>query len=268
MSCLEIERLFVSGESGKAKEHAASCPACAAAARDNEDVGRITSTLRPPVWSPSLREALLAVPSRTVSCELADELLAHAVDDEIGQVDRHRLDFHLSRCGACAEAAQTLSTLGDLVEPRPAPWFLGRVASATPARPTRSPKNRAGWRWLLDPKAAIGLAYAAAIAVMLLGFNPADLARKARTDLPVEARSVVADAKTTLADRVGAFGEKAVRTAMVVKSRVFGYGRAALSNAVQLVMKSEAPPARSRPRNGDEKGSVPKSETANPTWRA
>ncbi len=267
MSCSEAERLFV-GQAPEARrrEHAAGCPTCAAALRDHEEIGSLTSGLRAPAWNPSLRESLLSVPSRTVSCEMADALTAQAVE---GETRDRRLDFHLSRCGACAEAAQTLFGIRALAAPQPAPWFAGRVAASVPKRPRRSAaRPRLGWRGLLDPKAAIGLAYAAAFALMILGFNPADVARRARTDLPVEAKSVVAGAKTTAADRIGALEEKAVRIGLILRSRVFGYGRAALSNAVQLVLKSETAPSRTRPRNGDGKEAPPKNETAIPTWRA
>jgi hypothetical protein len=43
---------------------------------------------------------------------------------------------------------------------------------------------------------------------------------------------------------------------------VFGYGRAALSNAVQLVLKSEPPPARGRPSSGQERSAPSKNEVA------
>jgi hypothetical protein len=271
MSCGELERLFVSGVADDiAREHAAACPACAAAARDAESVNRLTAGLRPPAWRESLRESLLSVPGRTVSCETTDGLIARAMENEkeIDFGQRRRLDFHLSRCEACTEAAQTLFGMRRLAAPQPAPWFAGRIAASAPAHSARPARRRGAWRWLLDPKAAIALAYAAAVVVMLAGFNPADLARKARTDIPQEARSVVADARTTLADRVGAFGEKALRAVMVARSRAFGYGRAALSNAVQLVMKAEPAPPPSRPRSGEEKSVPWKNETANTTWRA
>jgi len=267
MSCSEAERLFVAGAPDAAQRaHAASCPACAAAFRDHEEVAGLTSFLRPPAWSPDLRQALARVPALTVSCEGADALIARMLEGEIDDSERARLDFHRSRCGACAEAAETLLGIRALTAPVPAPWFTGRMAASVRPRATRA--ARSGWRAFIGPKTAIALAYAAAFVVMILGFNPADMARRARTDLPAEARSVVAGAQSTVADRVGAVEERILRTALVVRSRVFGYGRAALTNAVQLVLKSEAPAPSGRPRNGSEKGTPPKNETAITTWRA
>ncbi len=267
MSCSEAERLFVAGAPAAAQRaHAGSCPACAAAIRDDEEIAGLALALRPPAWSPVLRQALLDVPARTVSCEAADALIARMLEGEIDASERGRLDFHRSRCAACAEAAETLLGIRTLSTPVPAPWFAGRVAASVAAPGTR--RARTGWRAFVGPKTAIALAYAAAFFVMILGFNPADVARRARTDLPAEARSVVAGAGNTVADRIGAVEEKIARTALVVRSRVFGYGRAALSNAIQLVMKSEAAPPPGRPRNGQEKEAPPKNETAIPTWRA
>ncbi len=260
MSCQELERLFVAGASDlSGRKHAESCPACAVADRDQQSVRRLVSALRPPVAGPALREALLAVPARTVDCENATLLIAAAMDEEIETANRQRLAFHLSRCSGCALASETLGITRELALPQPAPWLAGRLAAS--ARPAAKAVPRIGWRWLLNPKSAIAFAYAAALILMLAGFNPADLARKARTEIPLEARSVAGAASTTLADRVGAFGEKAVRAGLVVKSRVFGYGRAAISNAVQLVLKSEPAPARTRPSSGQERTAPFKNET-------
>jgi hypothetical protein len=134
------------------------------------------------------------------------------------------------------------------------------------ARPARA---RSRWKGLLDPRAAIGFAYAAALVVMLAGFNPADLARKAGGQLRSETRSAAAVASVSVADRVGAFQERAVRTIAVWRGRAGGYGRAILSNAIALVLKSDEPSRRppGRPSNGDGR-SAPKNETAIPTWSA
>jgi hypothetical protein len=98
---------------------------------------------------------------------------------------------------------------------------------------------------------------------MLAGFNPADLARKAApAGLGRGTKAVIAEARTSAADRIGAFEERALRTVSIWRGRAGGYSRAALSRAIQLVMKTEAAPSRSRRRNGEEKGALPKTETA------
>ncbi|MGH9316124.1 MAG: zf-HC2 domain-containing protein, partial [Thermoanaerobaculia bacterium] len=237
MSCRELERLFVAGAGVREQDtHRAGCASCETLGKDLEEVGRLVSNLKPPAASPLLRQALLSLPRRTVSCEAADRLIALSVDDEIAAEDKPRLQFHLSRCGACAAAAATLGVARELAPPEPAPWLRGRLAASRAAR-RRPVRERGALRWLLDPKAAIGLAYAAAVVVMLAGFNPADLARKAGVgQLEESTKAAVSVARNSLIERIGAFEERAARKLAVWKGRAGGYGRAALSTAIQLVM--------------------------------
>jgi hypothetical protein len=264
MSCREIERLFVAeAPESDRRAHRAGCPSCDALALDVEHAGRLTSNLQRPAWSGSLREALLAVPSRTLDCDSAGLAIAASLEGELDPSQRVRLDFHVSRCEGCREAFETLLGVRELQRPLPAPWVTGRLSAARPAR------ARSRWKGLLDPRAAIGLAYAAALVVMLAGFNPADLARKAGGQLRSETRTAATVAGVSLADRAGAFQDRAVRAFAVWRGRAGGYGRAILSNAIALVLKSDEPSRRppGRPRNGDGR-STPKNETAIPTWSA
>jgi hypothetical protein len=262
--CREIERLFLAdAPESERRAHRAGCPSCDALALDVEHSERLTSSLQRPAWSGSLREALLAVPLRTLDCDAAGLAIAASLEGELDPSQRVRLEFHVSRCEGCREAFETLLGLRELQTPKPAPWVIGRLSAAKPAR------ARSRWRGLLDPRAAIGLAYAAALVVMLAGFNPADLARKAGGQLRSETRDVAAVASVSFADRAGAFQDRAARALAVWRGRAGGYGRAILSNAIALVLKSEEPSRRppSRPRNGDGR-SAPKDETAIPTWSA
>lgn len=262
--CREIERLFVADAAeSERRAHRTGCPSCDALAMDVEHSERLTSSLQRPAWSGSLREALLAVPLRTFDCDSAGLAIAASLEGELDSSQRVRLEFHVSRCEGCREAFETLLGVRQLQSPRPAPWVTGRLSAARPAR------TRSRWKGLLDPRAAIGLAYAAALVVMLAGFNPADLARKAGGQLRSETESAAAIASVSLADRVGAFQDRAVRTLAVWRGRAGGYGRAILSNAIALVLKSDEPSRRppGRPRNGDGR-SAPKNETAIPTWSA
>lgn len=269
MSCRELERLLLSDAAdSQLRAHRAGCASCEALGADLEEVGRLVSNLRPPAASPLLRQALLLVPGRTVSCEAADRLIALAVENELASEEERRLQFHLSRCGACAAAAGTLRLVRELAPPEPAPWLRGRLA-ASAASGRRPVRERKGLRWLLDPKAAIALAYAAAVVVMLAGFNPADLARKAGVgQLEESTKAAVSLARNSVVERIGAFEERAARKLAVWKGRVGGYGRAALSTAIQLVMRTQASPSPSRPRSGEEKGVLQKNDTSIYTWRA
>ncbi len=264
MSCAELERLFVAGASGgEMSAHRAACGACAHLAKELDQVEVALSDLRPPALSPALRDTLLSLPARTVSCEGADRLIASALEETLPPADVARLEFHCSRCEVCAEASQTLAHLRELTRPEPAPWLAGRLAANRPRR-----RERRGWRVAFSPKAAIALAYAAAVVVMLAGFNPADLARKAGVGrIEQTARTSVQTAGNSLADRLGAAQENVQRTLAAWKGRVTGYGRAAISTVVSLVMKSEPQRPPSRPRSGEDKGVLQKNETET-TWRA
>lgn len=263
MTCNELERLSVAGASEpELAAHRSVCSSCEALGAELERVSTLVSSLRSPAASPALRESLLSIPRKTVSCEGADGLIAASLEGDLPLGDEARLGFHLSRCEGCAEAAGTLLGMRALARPEPAPWLAGRIAANRPKR-----RDRRGWRFVLSPKAAIGLAYAAAVVVMLAGFNPADLARKAGVGrLEESARESVQMAGGSIADRIGAFEENALRKLAVWRGRAAGYGRAVLSTAIALVMKTDSNPP-SRPRGGEDKGSLQKNEVE-VTWRA
>lgn len=271
MTCREIERLFLAGASeADRRAHRAGCRDCEALGRDAESGETLSAGLVAPEWSGALREALLSVPARTVDCDTAADMIGRFLEAEPGGAaagmlsapEAARLQFHFSRCAGCAEAYAVLSGAKELTAPAAAPWLSTRITAAKPERP------RSRWRGLLSPRAAIGVAYALALVVMLAGFNPADITRKAGTGLRTETRTAAAVADRSLADRIGAFEDRAARRLAVWRGLAGGYGRAVLSNAIALVMKSEdssKPP--SRPRNGEER-SGPHNETAIRTWRA
>lgn len=266
MSCGEIERLFLAGAPAEdVRRHARGCSTCRALSADVDAAEQMSAGLAAPPLPASLRTKLIAIPRATVSCEGAERLLPLAIDGELDANDERRLASHLSRCEACSEAAAVLFESRELVEPIAPPWLASRLTANRPRR------ERRFWSWILDPKAAIGLAYAAAVVVMLLGFNPADLARRVRTgDIGQNTRAAVTVAESSLSDRLGGLQEKAARTLAVWKGRAGGYGRAAVSNVVSLIWKSSATKDRSgaRPRNRDGRGALRETETSISNWRA
>jgi hypothetical protein len=265
MTCNELERLYAAGASGQQlADHRSACSPCDALGAELEKMSALVSSLRSPAARPTLFESLRSIPRKTVSCEGAAGLIAASLENDLPPADQARLGFHLSRCEGCAEAAGTLLGMRDLARPEPAPWLAGRIAANRPKR-----RDRRGWRFVLSPQAAIGLAYVAAVVVMLAGFNPADLARKAGVGrLGESARESVQVAGGSLADRLGAFEENALRKLAAWRGRAAGYGRAVLSTAIALVMKTESRNPPSRPRSGEEKGSLQKNEIEVLTWRA
>jgi hypothetical protein len=265
MTCNELERLSAAGGSeSEVAAHRSVCSSCDALGAKLDRVSTLVSSLRSPAASPALRESLLSIPRKTVSCEGAAGLIAASLEGELLAADQARLGFHLSRCEGCAEASGTLLGMRGLARPEPAPWLAGRIAANRPKR-----RERRGWRFVLSPKAAIGLAYAVAVVVMLAGFNPADLARKAGVGrLEESARESVQVAGGSIADRIGAFEEKALRKLAAWRGRAAGYGRAVLSTAIALVMKTDSRNPPSRQRGGEDKGSLQRNETEILTWRA
>ena len=263
MSCRELERMFVADAPAKETlAHRASCLSCDALARELDAAFGILGDLKPAPFSSALREAIVAIPRYTVSCEGADRATAAALEGEVSSEDRARLDSHLSRCEACAESAAALTATRELAPPVPAPWLFARVALSRPR------KENSAWRWILNPRAAVAFAYAAAVVVMLAGFNPADLARRAGAGIEENARTAAASAGSSLADRFGALQEKALRKLAVLKGRASGYSRAALSNAIALVMKTETRRPPNRPKEDKENGVLKQNETQMITWRA
>lgn len=256
MSCKIGNVSLDAGREAEFLEHTAACAECASLSRRMDDLQSLMSSLAAPPLSAALRASLLDVPSQTASCEGADALLALAIEKEISPSDERRWANHLDRCTVCSEAAQTLFAARGLVAPIPAPWLATRIKAAKPAAP---PKARTGLLSLVwNPKGAIALAYAAAVAVMLSGFDPADLARKAGVARLEDATgAAVAAARTSAVERIATIEEKTVRSLTVFKSRVLGYSRATLVNALALVMKSEPTNAKrppDRPKSGEGKG--------------
>jgi hypothetical protein len=265
VSCTELERLFTSGASAEeAQKHRDVCPTCRAAGADADATEEIAAALAPPAMPSSLRRALLEIPRRTVSCEGAERLLPIAIENELLPDDERRLASHLSRCGACSEAAATLAAARDLSEPIAPPWLAGRLAAARPTRRGLSLGK------LFGPKSVIAFAYGAAVLVMILGFNPADLARRVGAgDLGQNTRAAVLVAESSVTDRLGALQERVARTLAVWRGRAGGYGRAAVSNVVSLIWKSSGAKPRpvERPRNRDGRGALRERETTTTSWR-
>ena len=261
MTCRELERLTLEEAPAVARDaHRAVCSACELLGNDIEAASALAAGLTPPRFSASLREALLDIPRKTASCAQAPDLMARAVEGEISDGDEARLHSHLSRCEGCSEAAATLKVLPELTAASPAPWLFGRIAA------NRAPR-KSSWRRLLAPRAVVAYAYAAAVVVMVAGLNPADLARRAGVGLEANTREAVELAGDSLADRFGRFQEAAMRRIAVVKGHAGGYGRAALFNALALVMREEHPSRRPAQPSGGE--SVPKgNQTQMMTWRA
>ncbi len=252
MSCRELERFFVAGApEAQQLAHRATCADCARLGADLDRVAPLVAHLQPPVSSPQLRQALLAVPRMTVSCQGAEMLLASALEGEIEKADEGRLRSHLSRCGGCTQAAGALYAMRDLAAPEPPPWLATRLVAARPA------KKKSFWRSAFSGKMVITYAYTAAVLVMLFGLNPTAVVRKAGfASLGESTRNAVTVAQSSVGDRLGLLQQRTLRTLAVWRGRVGGYSRAAVSNAIAIVWKPETKKAPNRPRLGKEGGAA------------
>jgi len=265
MSCRDLEALLARGREADFAAHRESCATCGEIGREMDLFAQTLGTLRRPSPSGELLRSLYAISRQTVSCVGAEELLARAAEGEIGVADQARLQNHMSRCSGCVQAAAVLGVARELVAPAPAPWLAARVLGSRPQARRRRPARS----WLFGPRGAIAVAYAAALVVMFSGWNPAALARRAGTArLEQTARTGIESARSTVLVQFGAFQVRAFRTLEAVKGRVGGYGRAALSNALALVMRSDTSRRPSRPRNEDGSGAWKSNQTELWTWRA
>lgn len=256
MSCRLADALVSGGREAEFSAHRALCAECAGLSRRMDELESLARSLSAPAPAPALRASLLMIPRQTVSCEGADALLAMALEGEIAPADEARRRSHLSRCGACSEAAESLALTRALAAPAPAAWLATRLLAG---RPASSRKRRADFLALiLSPRGAIGLAYASAVVVMLTGFNPADFARKAgMARLEDATGAAVAAARSGAVERIGTLEERAYRTLEAWKGRLAGYGRATLVNVLALVMRTQATDAKrppDRPKNGEGRG--------------
>jgi len=255
MSCREKDALISGGREEAFDAHRPGCAECDLLGRDMDNVGVLARSLAAPALPGALRASLLTIPRETVSCEGADALLARALEGEIEPAEEARWKSHLSRCAGCGEVAKTLFTLRGLEAPVPAPWLATRLnaVKASPAPPRSAVFRLAAGLW--SPRGVITLAYAAAVAMMLTGFNPADLARKAgAARLENVAGGAVAAARSGAVERIGAAGEQAYRTFEALKGRLAGYSRATFVNALALVMRTEPRKTPDRGKTGPSKG--------------
>ena len=128
MSCDFFERDFVAGSPpGELELHAAGCAECAQVSREMIRLAAFEGPLAVPAVPPDLWSQWKAVPRQTLTCEGAADAIARRMDGNTATEDAQRLTFHLSRCEACRETAETLG-------------LLPRLRPAVPAHPIRRPE--------------------------------------------------------------------------------------------------------------------------------
>jgi Putative zinc-finger len=225
--CEQLERLFAAGAPERDwQAHRQVCAECAALGDRIDALLNDLEVFRLPEPSSALTARLTAIPRRTVSCQKAADWMALAIDDGLSPSESERLAFHLRRCVACREASESLGLLGELARPQPAPGLLTRTAATRPSR-------KRGWlRRFSDPRTFAFAAYAAAVVLLIVGGNAADLAnRTGAVRLGDDVAGKTRQATAALADRLGQEEERLFRAVAVAKGNLVGYSRAAVSMA-------------------------------------
>lgn len=79
----------------------------------------------------------------TSSCESITDLLADRVRNNIGPIDRLRVDRHLERCASCQAQSELLAMI-ERTRPAVPAGLQARIAGAVAARPRPRRRARAG----------------------------------------------------------------------------------------------------------------------------
>lgn len=224
MTCDFLERHFLSGTGPEELAlHIAGCASCRRLSADLESLAEWSASLRTPDASENLTTRWLSIPSLTVNCDEAAELMAGEIEREIPSPDKARLAFHLSRCEACQETAQVLGVMANLNRPEPGEFRPVRPHGTVIAFPRR-PKAATWW---LDPRlyaaAACLLAGFLTFAVSALRITPVTDARSASATVLDSLRVRVND----ITDRLQMLEQNAPRQIVATRETLFGYGKAA-----------------------------------------
>jgi hypothetical protein len=253
MTCDFLERRFLApSRSAELEAHLGLCESCRALARELALLDSVETPLRSPEVPAGLEERWKQARARTVDCDRAAELIAAGMDEPLDAPRAGRLEFHLSRCPACAEAAEILDSVAFLRPPETAirSPLPGR-SRVVPIEPRRAGRSSPAWS---DPRL-----YAAA-ACILAGFLAlfSDTLRSSPTVRAAAAATERAWSGVTLrasraADAVGAFNDEVSRKILATREALSGYGKAA--RAIALSAAGRATEGFFRTETRVEKGS-------------
>jgi anti-sigma factor RsiW len=98
-----------------------------------------------------------------MNCLHCEEHISDYLEGALGQAEREAMDLHLQSCTACSELAASMAGLLAWGKAFPVydvpPWLPARIIANTPllARERWIDTIAAVWRWIADPRAAMGL---------------------------------------------------------------------------------------------------------------
>jgi len=119
-------------------------------------------------------ESVPARPFALEECAHYEPLLSDYLEDALSATDRSRIDAHLQSCMACSGL---LANMGRVVEwgrafpvHEPPAWLPARIIANTPRveREKWSDTIAVVWRWIFDPRAAMGF-FTATLVLSWLG---------------------------------------------------------------------------------------------------
>jgi hypothetical protein len=231
VSCDVFERHFLGlADAAKFDAHRESCPLCARDSMGLIGWARSVSPLAMPAVPPSALARWATIPSLSLDCERLAEALARRLDGPLPADETGRVEFHLSRCEGCREAAAVLAEMQELQLPAAPRRVVRRpvgVVSLAAARRHRA-RSRA-----FDPRLyAAAACLVAGLATFLAGptglAGSTGAARSATENFASAVRVKGAEAGEWLGHRQ----EKLSRGIYIVRESVVGYGKAAGSIAL------------------------------------
>lgn len=156
-----LEEALQQAERNAMATHLQSCAACSHLLAGMAEVLEWGKTF-PVRFAPAGLQARI-IASTPINCGYCEERMSEYLEGALGSEDRRALDFHLESCTACGAL---LAGIGNLLGwgksfpvYDPPAWLPSRIVANTP----RVERERwldtiaAGWKWILDPRAAIGL---------------------------------------------------------------------------------------------------------------
>jgi len=159
-----LEGALGPAERAAMESHLAACADCRqllAGIRNVFAWGRGFPLHEPPA---RLQQRLAAIPSiPIISCAYCEEMMSDYLEASLAQPVRDAMDLHLQSCEPCASLRSGMTEVLEWGKSFPvydAPaWLPSRIVANTPRIERESWNDTMGavWRWIRDPRAAMGL---------------------------------------------------------------------------------------------------------------
>ena len=107
-----------------------------------------------------------------MTCLQCEERLSDYLEGALSLAERETMDLHLQSCAACRELSAGITEVmawgKSFPVHEPPPWLPARIVANTPrvARESWIDTIAAAWKWIIDPRAAMGVF----TAVIVLGW--------------------------------------------------------------------------------------------------